>query len=346
MKNMWRRIALSLCMVGLIFVCTGCAAIKSGLENLGGWNTGEEIADVETEEQEESKQPVKEPTDGAGKPSGDGAASKEPVSNEGGDKLPEVVEIPMNTDKAGEGLSVEYVETIGNSVLFKVINNSNVCYESVTYTVLFVPDAKEFYTENGTSAWHMISGEVPAHSETYELFETPTYEKLAGEKEGSNSDKIYYDVVTIGEIVGIGIREYVVSNRKMQNASEYVEVTEDVNSGIGQVALFGNKVKKKINFEAYVVYDGEEAGFVESAGFIPAKGSKVVDPRPNPGHVYCEDSDDYRTVGYAGSLVAPAKLHGMTLGEKYANGESLYTADLEGYSNYRFIIARAYFEIP
>ena len=346
MKNMWRRIALSLCMVGLILVCTGCAAIKSELENLGGWNTGEEIADVETEEQEESKQPVKEPTDGAGKPSGDGAASKEPVSNEGGDKLPEVVEIPMNTDKAGEGLSVEYVETIGNSVLFKVINNSNVCYERVHFTLRFLPDAEEFYTENGVSEVYMLSGEVPAYSETYELFETPTYEKLAGEKEGSSSDKIYYDVVTIGEIVGIGIREYVVSNRKMQNASEYVEVTEDVNSGIGQVALFGNKVKKKINFEAYVVYDGEEAGFVESAGFIPAKGSKVVDPRPNPGHVYCEDSDDYRTVGYAGSLVAPAKLHGMTVGESQANGESLYTVDLEEYSNYRIIIARAYFEMP
>ena len=346
MKNMWRRIALSLCMVGLIFVCTGCAAIKSELENLGGWNTGEEIEDVETEEQEESKQPVKEPTDGAGKPSGDGVASKEPVSNEGGDKLPEVVEISMNTDKAGEGLSVEYVETIGNSVLFKVINNSNVCYERVHFTLRFLPDAEEFYTENGVSEVYMLSGEVPAYSETYELFETPTYEKLAGEKEGSSSDRIYYDVVTIGEIVGIDISKYVVSDRKMQNASEYVEVTEDVNSGIGQVALFGNKVKKKINFEAYVVYDGEEAGFVESAGFIPAKGSKVVDPRPNPGHVYCEDSDDYRTVGYAGSLVAPAKLHGMTVGESQANGESLYTVDLEEYSNYRIIIARAYFEMP
>lgn len=343
MKVMLKKCILGLMMIGMMMICTACSSIANELENLGGWNSGQEIEDIESTEPESENSPGEEPGKEESEPSEAEKEEKEPVKDEG-EVLPEITELPMNTDAEGEGLSVEFVENIGNSVLFKIVNNSNVCYEYVNFTVLFVPDAKEFYTENGTSAWHLLAEEVPAYGVTYGLYRTPTYEKLADDKEVSDKDKIYYDVVELGEIVGIGIRDYKVSDTKMQDASSYIEVTQDVNNTNGQIALFGNKIEEKIFFDAYVIYDGKEAGYMETSGFIPAKGKKVKDDRPNPGHVYCEATGDYRAVGYAGDLIAPAELSGMTLEQSYS--AELYSPDLEEYGSYRIIIARAYVEFP
>lgn len=261
-------------------------------------------------------------------------------------KTDSVEKITCNTDTPGEGLSVEVEELIGKSILIKITNANNVCYDSVNFTVRFFQQSGVYHEENGYAQMYCVSGEVPAYSEVYELVAMPSYETLAsGGKESSNADIIHYETLKLSTIQSVVIDGYRVSEEQLQDASEYLIVTETGINETGQIALIGNKTNASIRFEAFVIYDEGEAGYLECSDHLPGKNIRIRDnSTENPKYIYCEDTEDYRVAGYAGKLKAPAALEGITVGEKYNRSEELYAPDLESCSIYRIIIARAYFE--
>lgn len=312
---------------------------------VGGWVTNKDPVATETEtsaketedeadgteakaEEEQKKEPdVTKKADESKETEAEGEKQADAVT---------VDKITYNTDAPLSGLSVTIADYLGRDVVFKVVNDSDVCYKYLDIDVYFncdpLPNRKPTDEEyhNGYSFWN-----IPAHSVTYHL--EHSFMEIMGKDGSDETTEVYYPFsfgsdpyrIVIGEKNLPMSEGYKVSDKLIQNAMDYVEVqVGEYDEVTNKLATVVNKANRHVEFTGYVRFDDRIYEVVQNGSEL--YDSKYEDIIPAYGVKFRYRNDEYYDCN--------------TL---YTDP---YDLDLSAYHNYRVFIGNAWFndevEVP
>ncbi|MBQ7796558.1 MAG: hypothetical protein IJ374_08390 [Lachnospiraceae bacterium] len=274
-------------MKGKVLAVLAAVVVVIGIgTTVGGW-VSNEGPDSETEEVTTSAQ-TEESTEEDQTAAADaetGAASNESVTQasedakESGTKSGVVVDtIPFNTDAPLSNLSVTIANHIGNKMIFKVENNSDVCYKYLDIDVYFNSDPlpnRKPTDEEYHNGYNFLN--IPAHSVTYHVAHA-FWEGMG--KQGEEDDGILYypfDLfsdpyrIVIGEPDPPMSNGYMVSDTLIQNAMDYLEVDqENADLSKNKLATVTNLANRHVEFTGFVILDDRVVEVIQN-------GSELLD---------------------------------------------------------------------
>lgn len=300
---------------------------------VGGWVTNdtkqetESAAETETDKEANSKDGSKVEHAGAEK-EGKGDQEESTFGEESELDGVDVDEITYNTDAPLSGLTVTIADYLGKDIIFKVVNDSDVCYKYLDIDVYFkcdpLPNRKPTDEEyhNGYSFWN-----IPAYSETYHL--AHAFVEIMG-KGSEGTEEVYYPFdfpsdpyrIVIGEENLPMSEGYKVSDKLIQNAMDYVEVQEvEYDEVTNKLATVVNKAKRHVEFTGFVRFDDQIYEVVQN-------GSELHDST-------YED------------IIPACGVQFRYMNDEYYDCNTLYTdpydLDVSKYHNYRVFIGNAWF---
>jgi len=306
---------------------------------VGGWITNKDPVITETEAPTEAD---RELDVDESKPKAEETQKKEPdkaeekvdtkASESEDDKDEEVVtvdKITYNTDAPLSGLTVTIADYLGKDIVFKVVNDSDVCYKYLDIDVYFkcdpLPNRKPTDEEyhNGYSFWN-----IPAHSVTYHL--AHAFLEIMGKDGSEETMEVYYPFsfgsdsyrIVIGEENLPMSEGYKVSDKLIQNAMDYVDVqVGDYDEVQNKLATVVNKANRHVEFTGFVRFDGRVYEMVQN-------GSELYDSR-------YED------------IIPASGVKFRYRNDEYYDCNTLYTnpydLDISDYHNYEVFIGNAWF---
>lgn len=302
---------------------------------VGGWVTNDtdsekesavENATSEAEDTTEAESKV-EHTEAEKEGKGDLEESTTNTESESDDMV--VDKITYNTTAPLSGLTVTIADYLEEDIIFKVVNDSDVCYKYLDVDVYFkcdpLPNRKPTDDEyhNGYSFWN-----IPAHSETYHLAHA-FLEKMG--KDGSDETiDVYYPFDFFSDPYRIVIGEenlpmsagYKVSDELIQNAMDYLEVhVGEYNKVTNKLATVVNKANRHVEFTGFVRFDDRIYEVIQN-------GSELHD-------------STYK------NIIPACGVEFRYINEEYYDCNTLYTdpydMDVSDYQNYQVFIGNAWF---
>ena len=187
-----------------------------------------------------------------------GTSGNAPLVQSGIDVLPLN---EFNTDKYFENLTIEIVEQIDKHLIFKVTNNSNVCYERLIGDTYFKSDPLPGYLpleDNEEYRNSFILNNIPAYSVTYHL-EDSFYTLLGKYPEPTVEAYYPFELDSDPYRIEIDKEDSKISNKLIQDASEYLVFNrDDYDKSNRKLGTIENKSNHTIRFEGFVVFaDGK-----------------------------------------------------------------------------------------
>lgn len=301
---------------------------------VGGWVTNnttpehETATERETETKAETEESSKTEHTEAEK---DGKEDKKEstYSAEGELDGVDVDPITYNTDAPLSGLTVTIADYRGKDIIFKVVNDSDVCYKYLDIDVYFnsdpLPNRKPTDEEyhNGYSFWN-----IPAHSVTYHL--AHAFLEIMGKDGSEETQEVYYPFdwpsdphrIVIGEENLPMSAGYKVSDTLIQNAMDYLEVQDGgYDSVTNKLATVVNRANRHVEFTGFVRFDDRVYEVVQNGSELHDSTYEDIIPAYGVEFRYRND--------------------------EYYDCNTLYTdpydLDVSDYDNYRVFIGNAWF---
>ena len=252
-----------------------------------------------------------------------------------------ISEIPFNTEEPGTGLEISIDRVIGNCVLLKLTNNTDVCYDMVGYHLYPLSDPRL-----GLYAYFAF---VPGHCTVYDIQPMST-ERVQSDKFEHPTDVVVYN--DWSKDMGIEIDNYTVSDVLLMDATPYLQIEYLEGDPEGRLAVFRNATDKTIHVRSFVILDGSEVTRTEYMMYLDGvlAGSRFDDRFHNGGTIVTEAEIYFAEPYSAGNplalfcgseLLAPQAINGLTDAEIQAG--DYYTVDPSQYSSMEVFLASAHF---
>ena len=194
--------------------------------------------------------------DDGGKENPSNQGGSAPIVETGVDVMPLT---EFNTDTPFENLTIEIVEYFGEHMIYKVTNNSNVCYDSLYGDIYFKSDPIKGYEFMQKDEYNdVIRFEcIPAYSVTYHLADAFSIDV----EKYPNTKTVYYpfDLGVDSYRVELNSSRSEISKELIQSASENVTFNRDgFDSSINKLGTIDNKTNHVLEFSGFVVFENEE----------------------------------------------------------------------------------------
>ena len=165
-----------------------------------------------------------------------------------------------NTDTPFENLTIEIVEYKGENMVYKVTNDSNVCYKYLAGTTYFTCDPLpgRLPLKEGQEYYNSFSFDhIPAHSVTYHLHYS--FLEVMGKGDNVETVTMYYPFEFGTDSCRIEMEEESasphsskVSDVVIQDAIEYVEFESDYDEATNRLGTITNTTNRAVRFSGYV----------------------------------------------------------------------------------------------
>ena len=255
---------------------------------VGGWVTNKDQVTIESEpsnETENATESVRETAE-EGNASAKEEAKGQENKKEQTDEMVSVDKIAFNTDTPLSGITIELVNHIGNQMVFKVTNQSNVCYDYVDADVYFTcpplpnrkPSDKEYH-----NSYNFMN--IPAYSETYHVVHA--FLEVMGKEGQDEKQGVSYYPFTLGSDpyrIIVGEEDlpmsagYRVSDDLIQNAMDYVSVDQSTeNLAKNKLGTASNRANRHVEFTAFAIVDEREIVILQNGNRHPDNTHKDSD---------------------------------------------------------------------
>lgn len=179
----------------------------------------------------------------------------------------------FNTDTPFENITIEIIDHFNNKMIYKVTNNSNVCYEYLTGYIYFKSDPINGFPslkENEEFKEYFWFNSIPANSVTYYLEDAFSVE--VGKY--PNTKTAYYPFELGVDPYRIEFdEESKISSELIQDAKEYLVFNKnDFDASINQLGTIENKSNHIIQFSGFVVFENGETAKISNFKTVQERG--------------------------------------------------------------------------
>lgn len=223
--------------------------------------------------------------DDGGKENPGNQGGSAPIVETGVDVMPLT---EFNTDEYFENITVEIVEHFNNKMIYKVTNDSNVCYERLDGYVYFIcdplpgfPSLKEGEEYKNYFWFNMI----PAYSVTYFLEDAFNVDTGKG-----YTDVKYYpfELGVDSYRIEFDQEDSRISDKLMQDGRDQIVFNrDDYDASSKKLGTVENKSNHVINFDGFVVFANGETASISNFADSSARGSDKYEMKIPPyGEVF------------------------------------------------------------
>ena len=194
----------------------------------------------------------------------------------------------FNTDPHFENITIEIEEYFGKHVIYKVTNNSNVCYKSLSAFVYFKCDPLAGFPplKNGEEYYDQIFVEcIPANSVTYHLDEA--FHKDLGKDPHSYTEYYKFEFGVDPYRIEFIKESSKISDHLIQDASDNIVFNRDnYDESMKQLGTIENKSNHTIRFKGFVVFANGKVANISNFADSQARGSQYERLIPAVGETF------------------------------------------------------------